>query len=512
MACGSCSGTNGVSKGCGNKGHCSSGSCNKLNTYDWLAKREIPLPTGQNIVEVSFKNGAHKDFFFMDHTMPVTTGDMIVVNSGNGFDVGRLSLTGDLVSLQMKKKKVKADRIQHNVIRKANNRDLEKLTEARALEIPTMIKARAISRTLDIDMKLGDVEYQGDKRKATFYYTAEGRIDFRELVRAYAREFKVKIEMRQIGSRQESARIGGIGSCGRELCCSTWLTDFKSVSTTAARYQYMAINQSKLSGQCGRLKCCLNYELDNYMDAISHFPEKADYVHTANGKARLMKIDIFKGLMYYSVSQGKGRSNIVAMDKEDVKRIIEMNKKGEKPVSLASMQTIDYSEYAEDEPDYEDVTGAVELPDRKRKSKRRNNRSKSKKGGKPAAGKASGKPSTKEVKADAKKPSGKSGNRRNRGKGPKTGNQQQSSNNKQNTNSSNMNAGKPASGKKDLGGSQNKNTTNSPQSDKPDGGKPAAKKGRNNRRNRGGRRKDGENPKQNSGNSSSDNKPADNTK
>ena len=359
MACASCSGTNGVSKGCGNKGHCASGSCNKLNTFDWLAKREFPLAPGENIVEVSFKNGAHKGFFFMDPELQVTTGEMVVVNSGNGFDVGRLSLTGDLVSLQMKKKKTSSDRVLHNVIRKANERDLEKLAEARDLEIPAMIKARAIARSLEIDMKLGDVEFQGDKRKATFYYTAEGRVDFRELVRAYAKEFKVKIEMRQIGSRQESARIGGIGSCGRELCCSTWLTDFKSVSTTAARYQYMAINQSKLSGQCGRLKCCLNYELDNYMDTLSAFPEKADYLKTANGSAKLMKIDIFKGIMYYSISKEKGRSMIVAIDKEDVKSVVEMNKKGEFPESLAEIQNMAIIEEVEDFQDYEDVTGAV---------------------------------------------------------------------------------------------------------------------------------------------------------
>lgn len=378
MACASCSGTNGVSKGCGNKGHCSSGSCNKLNTFDWLAQREIPISSGENIVEISFKNGARKDFFFMDSNIQAITGEMVVVNSGNGYDVGRLSLTGDLVSLQMKKKRVNIERVQHNVIRKANDRDLEKLDEARKLEIPAMIKARAISRTLELEMKVGDVEYQGDKRKATFYYTAEGRVDFRELVRAYAKEFKVKIEMRQIGSRQESARIGGIGSCGRELCCSTWLTDFKSVSTTAARYQYMAINQSKLSGQCGRLKCCLNYELDSYMDALSGFPEKADYLKTEDGSAKLMKIDIFKGIMYYSMSSKKGRGPIVAVDKEDVKKIVAMNKAGEFPSSMMAIQQMAIVEEVDDFQDYEDVTGAVELPSKKgrsRSSRSKNNRS-----------------------------------------------------------------------------------------------------------------------------------------
>ncbi len=453
MACASCSGTNGVSKGCGNKGHCASGSCNKLNTYDWLSKRDLPRPTGQNIVEVSFKNGARKDFFFMDHTLPVVTGDMIVVNSGNGYDIGRLSLTGDLVPLQMKKKKVKQDRVQYNVIRKANERDLEKLQEARDLEKQTMVRARVIARTLNLDMKLGDVEYQGDKRKATFYYTAEGRIDFRELVRSYAKEFRVKIEMRQIGSRQESARIGGIGSCGRELCCSTWLTDFKSVSTTAARYQYMAINQSKLSGQCGRLKCCLNYELDNYMDALSHFPEKADYIHTADGKAKLMKIDIFKGLMYYSLKSPKGRMTVVPMDKEDVKKVIELNKNGEKPASLASLQNMSYTPEIEDEPDYEDVTGAVELPSKKRRNKRRK----------------------------GSEPKGKSG-----------GNNKPTSSSKPNRSKSvKKQGGKPSQPKSNAPKKQGEKTN-------AEGGKKPTNKRRNPRKNRGQRKNDGGNKQQNS--------------
>ncbi|MDA9773454.1 regulatory iron-sulfur-containing complex subunit RicT [Saprospiraceae bacterium] len=404
MACGSCSGTNGVSKGCGNKGNCGSGSCNKLNTFDWLAQREIPVSTAENIVEISFKNGARKDFFFMDSNIQVVTGDMVVVNSGNGYDVGRLSLSGDLVTLQMKKKRVTKERVLHNVTRKANDRDLEKLKEARELEMPAMVRARAISRTLELDMKVGDVEYQGDKRKATFYYTAEGRVDFRELVRAYAKEFKVKVEMRQIGSRQESARIGGIGSCGRELCCSTWLTDFKSVSTTAARYQYMAINQSKLSGQCGRLKCCLNFELDSYMDALSGFPEKADYLKTKDGSAKLMKIDIFKGIMYYSVSSKKGRGPIVAMDKEDVKKVVAMNKAGEFPHSMAAIQEMAIVKEEEEFQDYEDVTGAVELPS-KSKGKGRSSRSKGRSGNR--RGKPQGKTTGRKPKGEKPNAGGK---------------------------------------------------------------------------------------------------------
>lgn len=452
MACASCSGTNGVSKGCGNKGHCASGSCNKLNTFDWLSKREVPLSTGENIVEVSFKNGASKEFYYLNSSLQASTGEMVVVNSGNGYDIGRISLMGDLVSLQMKKKKVNVDRIEHNVIRIANQRDLEKLTEARNLEIPAMIKARAIARSMEIEMKLGDVQYQGDKRKATFYYTAEGRVDFRELVRAYAKEFRVKIEMKQIGSRQESARIGGIGSCGRELCCSTWLTDFKSVSTTAARYQYMAINQSKLSGQCGRLKCCLNYELDNYMDALSGFPEKADYLKTENGSAKLMKIDIFKGIMYYSVFKEKGRSLIVPIDKEDVKKVVEMNKKGEFPESILALQNMAIPEDVDDFQDYEDVTGAVELPDRKKKrrsgSGRKGSNSRSR-GKKPTSNK-DGKTSKPTAKGEESAPNPRNKKRR----GPRKGKPSQQSeadkaDNKQNTSSSKPTSNGPKDGTSD---------------------------------------------------------------
>jgi hypothetical protein len=240
-----------------------------------------------------------------------------------------------------------------------------------------MIRARVIARNLGLDMKLGDVEYQGDMRKATFYYTAEGRVDFRELVREYAREFRVKIEMRQIGARQESARIGGIGSCGRELCCSTWLTDFKSVTTSAARYQNLSINQSKLSGQCGRLKCCLNYELDTYMEAMEDFPEQADYLQGLTGKASLIKIDIFKGLMFYSIEVERGRPRVIALAKEQVREAIKANKEGVK-LDLMTLQAQPDTSLEDDENkdyDYSDVTGAIELPAEQRKSSSRRKKS-----------------------------------------------------------------------------------------------------------------------------------------
>lgn len=351
--------------GCNSNG-CESGGCNRLNTFDWLSFMEIPDVEEFNIVEVSFKNGSRKEFYKNQAHNQTITGDMVVVETGNGYDIGKISLSGDLVRLQMKKKKTSANDVMHHILRKANERDLDRLVEARNMEKTTMIRARVIARTLDLNMKIGDVEYQGDKRKATFYYIADGRVDFRELIRHYAKEFRIKIEMRQIGARQESARIGGIGSCGRELCCSTWLTDFKSVSTAAARYQNLAINQAKLSGMCGRLKCCLNYELDTYLDALENFPKGVDKIKTKKGTAVLVKTDIFKGLMFYVYEHERGRGQFYPLDLKRVKQIQRMNKAGEFPHDLKDMEAM----LEEITIDYGDVTGAVELPAEKRRSKR----------------------------------------------------------------------------------------------------------------------------------------------
>lgn len=393
MACSSCSvDSNGTPRGCGDKGHCSSGSCNKHNTYDWIAARDIYDPSAYNIVEVSFKKGSHKDFFINDPMTRSMTGDMVVVETASGYDVGRISLSGELVRMQMKKKFTNEERITLKVLRKANERDLEKLNEARLLEQETMVRARVIARTLGLDMKLGDVEFQGDKKKATFYYTAEGRVDFRELVKEYAKEFKVKIEMRQIGARQESARIGGIGSCGRELCCSTWLSDFKSVNTAAARYQNIAINQSKLSGQCGRLKCCLNYELDTYLDALEDFPEDADQLKIKSGGLVLIKTDIFKGLLYYAYENNdKMRGTILSVTTSRAKEVKALNKKGVIPdelsIEVASTSTTVNPDDENAEHGYEDVTGLIELKnDKKKKQKhpKRDNQKQVKSENKPA--------------------------------------------------------------------------------------------------------------------------------
>jgi cell fate regulator YaaT (PSP1 superfamily) len=380
MACSSCAvAKDGKPGGC--NGNCS-GGCNRMNTFDWLTELDIyDTANDFDLIEVSFKNGSHKDFFHNPPFTNATTGDWVLVEipGGGGYDIGKVSLSGDLVRLQMKKKDLKDGSLFLNVIRKANSRDLEKLEEMRASERDTMIKARAIARTLDLDMKIGDVEYQGDGRKATFFYTADGRVDFRELIRHYAKDFKVKIEMRQIGARQESARIGGIGVCGRELCCSTWLSDFKSVSTTAARYQQLAINQAKLSGMCGRLKCCLNYELDSYIDALIEFPENPDRLSTKSGHLTLIKTDVFKGIMVFVFDSGPERGKFYTLGITEVKHVLAMNKRGEQPDDLKELQFVAAAKHSDEDDDGDDdnveyggdLVGAIELPDDKRKKKKK---------------------------------------------------------------------------------------------------------------------------------------------
>jgi len=422
MACANCStgtGKDGKVSGCNSNGSCSTGGCNRMNTYDWLSTKDIRDVDGFNLVEVSFQNGSRKGFFTNPMHTHALTGDMVVVESGNGYDVGKITLSGELVRLQMKKKKANNKSVEHKVIRIANPRDLDKMAEARSLEKGTMVKARVIARSLKLEMKIGDVEYQADRKKATFFYTADGRVDFRELIRNFAKEFKVKIEMRQIGARQESARIGGIGSCGRELCCSTWLTDFKSVSTTAARYQNLAINQTKLSGQCGRLKCCLNFELDSYMDALQHFPKGADKLHTEAGMASLIKTDVFKGLMYYVYNTKEGRGKFYPLKIEKVKEIQALNKEGKKPTELMSYadlfdEGMDQAQKEADDYSGGDLTGVIELPPEKRRKKKRNNRNRNK-GGKDRRGDKRG-PKAKAKPGDKKDSRGKKqGNK----KGPK---------------------------------------------------------------------------------------------
>ncbi|MBK8555140.1 MAG: hypothetical protein IPL65_04915 [Lewinellaceae bacterium] len=374
MGCVGCSCSTGKDavSGCKSNGGCATGGCNRHNTYDWITALGIADVQPFDVVEVSFKNGSRKEFLKNPPQVKVTTGDMVLVESAaGGYDLGQVSLSGELVRMQMKRKRVRPDAKLQAVIRKAHDRDMERLDEVRQQERDVMIKARAIARTLDLNMKVGDVEFQGDGRKCTFYYTADGRVDFRELIRHYAKEFRVKIEMRQIGARQESARIGGLGNCGRELCCSTWLTEFKSVNTAAARYQNLAINQTKLSNMCGRLKCCLNYELDTYIDALEDFPDKAEKLKTKNGLAILVKTDVFKRLMFYTYLDD--RSKFYALHVDQVWDVLAMIKNGEFPGSLDDILAMappsDIEE--EEELDYESVNDVIQLPIEIRKKKRK---------------------------------------------------------------------------------------------------------------------------------------------
>ncbi|MGI4875790.1 MAG: regulatory iron-sulfur-containing complex subunit RicT [Janthinobacterium lividum] len=338
MACASCSSGGGCSTskvgGCGSKGGCSSGGCTRLNVFDWLADVDMPSDfRGFDCVEIRFKGG-RKEFFRNDKRLPLVTGDAVVVEAaGSGWHLGHVSLKGELVRLQMRKKKVPTDsREIRPILRVATPDDEERWQAVRDLENGTMFRARAVVEELRLRMKLSDVEYQADRTRALFYYSAEDRVDFRELIRRLADEFRVRVEMRQISLRQEAGRIGGIGVCGRELCCSTWLTDFKAVSTTAARYQNLSLNPQKLAGQCGRLKCCLNYELDAYLDALKDIPQVQRPLLVGNdNEAFLQKTDIFRKRMWFAF---KGDNNWVMLSTERVREVLEMNKKGEKPDTL----------------------------------------------------------------------------------------------------------------------------------------------------------------------------------
>jgi cell fate regulator YaaT (PSP1 superfamily) len=318
--------------GC-SSGGCSTGGCNKLNTYDWLSELVMP-PNVQlfNVVEVSFK-GTRKEYYRNTNNLDITNGDLVVVELENGYDIGKVNLKGELVKLQLKKAGLSPES-EHikRVLRRANEADIARQKENKELEIPTMFKARTHALQLGLNMKLSDVEYQGDKRKATFYYTAEERVDFRELIKKLADEFKVRIEMKQIGYRQEAGRLGAIGSCGRELCCSTWLTDFKMVHINAARYQNLSINQLKLSGQCGKLKCCLNFELDVYQESLKDFPDKENNILEFAGdlRYRQVKSDILKRVLFFA-PMGEIAGEWIELGVDKVNEYLALNKDGVKP-------------------------------------------------------------------------------------------------------------------------------------------------------------------------------------
>jgi len=379
MSCNSCSTEkDGQPRGCKNNGACGTDSCNKLTVFDWLAN--MSLPQGQEVfegVEVRFKNG-RKQYYKNTENLTLSIGDVVATQAQSGHDIGVVTLTGELVKIQMKRKKININNEDEvmKIYRKASQRDIDVWSEARDREEPMKVKARQFAIDLKLQMKISDIEFQGDASKATFYYTAEERVDFRELIKLFAKEFRTRIEMKQVGFRQEASRLGGIGSCGRELCCSTWLTDFRSVSTSAARYQQLSLNPLKLAGQCGKLKCCLNYELDAYLDALKDFPKSDTKLYTEKGTAVCQKTDIFKGHMWFAY-EGEWM-NWHKLTTEQTKEIIELNKKKQKVASL--------EEYAADlieevKADYENVVGQDSLTrfdSPKRKNKRRNKRGRQK--------------------------------------------------------------------------------------------------------------------------------------
>jgi len=337
--------------------------------HDWLANLPFSDPDSDcRVLEITFNNGSRKEFYRNNTLQTFTKGDMVTVEGMSGYDVGMVNMSGELVRLQLKKKGVKEDNAEiKKIMRRANEIDIQRWKESKEREKPALVRARAAAIQMKLDMKLIQVEFQADGRKATFYYTAEDRVDFRELIKIFAGEFKVKVEMKQIGIRQEAAKIGGIGSCGRELCCSTWLTDFKSVTTTIARYQNLTINQAKLSGQCGRLKCCLNYELDTYLDALQQFPNNAEVLELSRGPATLVKKDIFKSLMWY-VLQGSNQQYPVAIER--VKEIRLMNVKGQRPDELGAVE-LSPAKAEEKEFAHVELVGQISLKTLERDSRRR---------------------------------------------------------------------------------------------------------------------------------------------
>jgi cell fate regulator YaaT (PSP1 superfamily) len=410
MGCTSCAtGANGQPKGCKNNGTCGTDGCNKLTVFDWLSNMQLPANMEPfNAVEVRFKNG-RKEFFQNPENLTLSIGDTVATEASPGHDIGMVTLTGELVRVQMKKKKIplKIDALP-KVYRKASQKDIDIWQGVRDKEADVQKRSREIAIRHGLQMKISDVEFQGDASKVIFYYTAEERVDFRELIKEFARTFNTRIEMKQVGFRQEAARLGGIGSCGRELCCSTWLTDFRSVNTSAARYQQLSLNPQKLAGQCGKLKCCLNYELDTYLEALESFPNTETKLQTEKGTAICQKIDIFKGLLWYAYE--KEFANWHELTVEKANEIIELNKKGKKPMALEEF--IIEAPKVEKEP-FSNVVGQDSLTrfdQPKQKNKKRRNKSRNKKRGKAETSVAGNSPKDNQRKKSGSKPRNKSGN------------------------------------------------------------------------------------------------------
>ncbi|MEO7977048.1 regulatory iron-sulfur-containing complex subunit RicT [Flavobacterium sp.] len=373
MACTSCSTSDGgAPKGCKNNGTCGTDSCNKLTVFDWLSN--MSPSNGEAIfdcVEVRFKNG-RKEFYRNTEKLTLSIGDIVATVASPGHDIGIVTLTGELVKIQMKKKGVNHQSNEiPKIYRKASQKDIDIWSVARDREEPMKVRARELAISHKLEMKISDIEFQGDGSKATFYYTANDRVDFRLLIKDFAKEFSTRVEMKQVGFRQEAARLGGIGSCGRELCCSTWLTDFRSVNTSAARYQQLSLNPQKLAGQCGKLKCCLNYELDTYMDALKDFPDYDTKLVTEKGDAICQKQDIFKGLMWFAYTNNFANWHVLKIDQ--VKEIIAENKLKNK---VSSLEDFAIEIITEPEKDFNNAMGQESLtrfdqPKKKKKSNRK---------------------------------------------------------------------------------------------------------------------------------------------
>jgi cell fate regulator YaaT (PSP1 superfamily) len=386
--CGSCGTDKSIPSGCGSKGSCNTGSCNKLTVFDWLSNMRNPIYSNEsNFYEVRFKND-RKEFYKTKPNLTFHVGDTVILESKTGYDLGVVSLTGELVKIQYKKK-LKDNKKEElpQIIRLANEKEINLWQELRQKEQAMMIQARKISRNYNVEMKISDIEFQGDGSKAIFYYTSESRVDFRQLIKQYATTFRLGIEMKQIGLRQEAAKLGGIGSCGRELCCSSWLTDFRAVNTSAAKYQQLSINPQKLAGQCGKLKCCLNYELDSYMDALKNFPSENTSFQTTEGKAYCVKINLFKEMLWFS----EGRDSATYMfHKDEVINFMKMAKENGKTPSLkelsqnsqtqidleSKLKTIEFKNDLIEENDLNRFGNQTASKKRKPKFKRRNERGK----------------------------------------------------------------------------------------------------------------------------------------
>ena len=371
MGCTSCSsGVDGQPKGCKNNGTCGSDGCNKLTVFDWLSNMALPGDQKPFIgVEVRFKNG-RKHFYKNSEKVSLSIGDVVATEAMSGHDIGIVTLTGELVKVQMKKKN-QSEKVEEltKIYRKATQKDIDIWQTVRAKEPEIQKRSREIAIHLGLKMKISDIEYQGDGSKTTFYYTAEERVDFRQLIRDFASAFNTRVEMKQVGFRQEAARLGGIGSCGRELCCSTWLTDFRSVKTSAARYQQLSLNPQKLAGQCGKLKCCLNYELDTYLDALKDIPKNDIKLITEKGTAVCQKTDIFNRILWYGYEKQGMNWHKISVDKAN--EIIALNRRGEKVSCLEDFE--EEEERISESKIFENVVGQDSLT-RFDKPKSKNNR------------------------------------------------------------------------------------------------------------------------------------------